>query len=102
MLLAIRRRLLGAGCGDEPRDHDEGGTTNLHTTADLLVLHALCEAKLLSHSLGVSAFCLIAPYFLRPAAAVVNFHQAIADAIVKSGKDRGVEPRRKRRGDGGL
>src|SRR2546430_15636347 len=30
MLLAIRRRLLGAS-GDDARDQDEGGTTNIHT-----------------------------------------------------------------------
>ena len=30
MLLAIWRRLVGAGCGDDSRDNDEGGTTNLH------------------------------------------------------------------------
>src|SRR6267143_3308138 len=61
MLLAIRRRLLGAGCGDYHRDNNEGGTTNFHTAADLVAFHALCEIKLPSHSLGVSAVCLIAP-----------------------------------------
>ena len=30
MLLAIRRRLLGAS-DDDARDQDEGGTTNIHT-----------------------------------------------------------------------
>jgi hypothetical protein len=44
MLFAIRRRLFGAGCDDDPRDNNEGGTTNLHRAADQF-----------SHSLGVNA-----------------------------------------------
>ena len=38
MLLAIRRRLLGAS-GDDARDQDEGGTTNIHT----LLIYSRCK-----------------------------------------------------------